>query len=60
MSEEYQATCGIIIVVGLMLVCVGVGMRFGAWLGALMAGGILIALGVAAYLGGRGVTHGGQ
>lgn len=60
MSEEYQTTCGVIIIVGLMLMCAGVGMKFGAWLGALLAGGILIALGVAAYLGGRGATHGWQ
>ena len=36
MSDDYQATCGVIIIVGLMLMCAGVGMRFGAWLGALL------------------------
>lgn len=58
MSDEYTTACALLILIGLLLLCVGVGLRWGAWVGACLAGGVLLAIGVGAYLTGRGGEDG--
>lgn len=52
MSDEYTTACALLILIGLLLLCVGAGLRWGAWVGACLAGGVLLAIGVGAYLTG--------
>lgn len=59
MSDDYQTACAVLILIGLLLLCVAVGIRVGAWVGAMLAGGVFLTIGVVAYLAG-GVAGSGK
>ena len=52
MSDDYQTACAVLILIGLLLLCVAVGIRVGAWVGTMLAGGVFLTIGVGAYLAG--------
>ena len=57
MSDDYQTACAVLILIGLLLLCVAVGIRVGAWVGTMLAGGVFLTMG--AYLAG-GVAGSGK